>query len=281
MTNESPELFNRHGDAVDASTVVEFNAKRGSGKYRSTRACSRCGGAGGSSKWEYTGWTCFQCGGQKRFSSVERCYTKERISALNAAAAARAEKLCAVRAARHAQVEFDAARYAADRVALLAEIAAADAARFDSWRAQNEPAIAAIALVETRQSADVAARIMGRHTVSDRTIDVALSVAVQRLAECDARASSQFVGTIGERVVLELTCEKVLDFSFGSFPRIYSYLQIFRDTSGNRVVYKGSTILADPGETIRVKATVAEHEIYRDERQTRIKRPKVLDVVAQ
>lgn len=27
------------------------------------RFCSRCGGQGGSQKWDHTGWTCYQCGG--------------------------------------------------------------------------------------------------------------------------------------------------------------------------------------------------------------------------
>lgn len=37
--------------------------KNGTKHWEGDMVCPRCGGAGGSKNWEYTGWTCYQCGG--------------------------------------------------------------------------------------------------------------------------------------------------------------------------------------------------------------------------
>lgn len=37
--------------------------RNGTKYFMISRPCIRCGGAGGSDKWAYTGWTCYECGG--------------------------------------------------------------------------------------------------------------------------------------------------------------------------------------------------------------------------
>jgi hypothetical protein len=37
--------------------------RNGTKYFMVSRPCIRCGGAGGSDKWAYTGWTCYECGG--------------------------------------------------------------------------------------------------------------------------------------------------------------------------------------------------------------------------
>ena len=46
--------------------LVKPADKHGRGKAATCYPCTRCGGAGGSSKWHHTGWTCFNCGGSGR-----------------------------------------------------------------------------------------------------------------------------------------------------------------------------------------------------------------------
>lgn len=54
------ELFTRQGTAPTAP--VQTDAK-GRSFFVCPRPCSRCGGAGRSDRWAFTGYTCFDCGG--------------------------------------------------------------------------------------------------------------------------------------------------------------------------------------------------------------------------
>ena len=90
-------------------------------------------------------------------------------------------------------------------------------------------------------------------------------IAAQRAADC----TKAHVGTVGERIEMTLTVEKVLSFDtqFG-----VSYINLCRDADGNVVVYKGSNRF-DVG-SIKVKATIKSHETREGVPQTLISRPK-------
>lgn len=87
--------------------------------------------------------------------------------------------------------------------------------------------------------------------------------------------TSQHIGTVDKRQDFTLTIRVVLDFEndFGTM-----HIHIMHDANGNVVVYKGSVVLGEKGETITVKATVKEHGVREGVRQTIISRPKVLAV---
>ena len=94
----------------------------------------------------------------------------------------------------------------------------------------------------------------------------------KRAAETAERAAtSQHVGTVGERIDFDLVVERTLTFE-GTFGA--TYFNICRDADGNVVIYKGSNHW-DQGP-IRVKATVKAHESRDGVAQTLIARPKVL-----
>jgi len=86
------------------------------------------------------------------------------------------------------------------------------------------------------------------------------------------RATSQHVGTVGERREFTLTVGKVF-----SFEGIYgtTYINICKDADGNVIVYKGSNGYEE-GETLTVKATVKAHDEREGVAQTLIARPKVM-----
>ncbi|MGI9142495.1 MAG: hypothetical protein ACR2IJ_04835 [Fluviibacter sp.] len=99
------------------------------------------------------------------------------------------------------------------------------------------------------------------------------------------------VGTVGARIDLTLTVEKVLEFDgrYGT-----TFINLCRDENGNVVVYKGSNTLQplNPAFTshedttqelylplpqvVRVKATVKAHDVRDGVPQTIISRPKVI-----
>ena len=54
--------------------------------------CDRCGGAGRSARWVYTGSTCYKCGGTGRMQVKRKIYTPEHEEKLRKQREKRAEK---------------------------------------------------------------------------------------------------------------------------------------------------------------------------------------------
>ena len=68
-------LYLRSGTPV-TENIIQNNK----GKYGIIRrvVCPRCGGKGGSTRWNYTGWTCYKCGGAGNLGTrFDRLYTKD------------------------------------------------------------------------------------------------------------------------------------------------------------------------------------------------------------
>jgi hypothetical protein len=89
-----------------------------------------------------------------------------------------------------------------------------------------------------------------------------------RQADAD---KSGWLGTVGERLVFDLTIRMVIAME-GQYG--YSYLHVMNDADNNVVVYKGTNCLGERGGKVSVKATVKEHDIRDGVRQTKISRPK-------
>lgn len=90
----------------------------------------------------------------------------------------------------------------------------------------------------------------------------------------EENASSEFIGEIGKRVDITLSCYHVvvLEGYYGN-----SYIHLCKDPDSNIVVYKGNSIdFPSKGETKVVKATIKDHNVREGVKQTIINRPKVL-----
>lgn len=76
---------------------------------------------------------------------------------------------------------------------------------------------------------------------------------------------SEFIGSIGDRVELVLTVDKVIDLenAFGS-----SKMHIMHDDEGNAVVWTTSARSWAAGSQRLVRGTVKDHRVYRNEKQT-------------
>ena len=84
--------------------------------------CSRCGGAGGADKWQFTGWTCYQCGGSGKEHGKWKEYTPEYEAKLEAKRKARHEKWEREHAEEIAKAEAERkAKEEAERIAREAE----------------------------------------------------------------------------------------------------------------------------------------------------------------
>lgn len=92
----------------------------------------------------------------------------------------------------------------------------------------------------------------------------------RRAAERATDVLTAHVGTVGERIELTVTCERVHQFDghYGT-----TFINICRDADNNVIVYKGSNRL-EKGQTYAGKATIKAHDVRDGVPQTIIARPK-------
>jgi hypothetical protein len=88
---------------------------------------------------------------------------------------------------------------------------------------------------------------------------------------------SNFVGEVNDRDVFNLTLKFKLDFQnyFNGRP-VTSWLNSLVDGQGNVFVYWGKC-LGNKGDSIKVKATIKEHKVYKGIKQTVVNRPTILE----
>jgi hypothetical protein len=234
--------------------------------YRAHRPCLRCGGQGGAEQWKHTGWTCYRCGGAGHDPAgpfTNKLYTAD----------------------AYAKLEATRAKRAATKARKDAEKAAAVAAELaDNWDAWYTPRFTVVDNILANRNVagdfvrSVARDIEAHKRPADHVIDMVVGAILRKLAEADIKAASRHIGVAGERAVFTLHVEHVIDVSFGSFPRIYRYINLMRDEDGNRVVYIGNSMCK--GDTVRGKWTVKEHGERDGELQTVVCRPTKVEVLS-
>lgn len=246
-------LFDRGG--------VERVPNSGARGYSYLAVCGRCGGAGGSEAWRFTGWTCYECGGAGSCGDkLAKLYSADELAKLNA-----------VRDARRAKVEAGrAAKAAEERAAAVAAVAGNWAAFKAEWPA------CADWLGANAPASEFAASLMRGVEKYGSLSAAQLAAVLSNVESAKAAAGSKYVGEVGKRAVFKAKVEKILDWSFGSYPRIYRYCYLLRDAAGNAIKYVGSSDLGAVGDMVEFKASVAEHADYRGEAQTLVKRPALV-----
>ena len=249
------ELFKRDGTQYTGATGI--NAK-GQHYYVAVRRCGRCGGAGGSDKWAYTGYVCYDCGGSgTNGTETIRLYDAERLAKLNATAA----KRDATRAAKHA------AKVAAEQILV-------DARRAD-WMAVHGALVerAKPFMARSEFINDVITRAVNKCAITDPQRN-AVEAAIDRMVADDARrANARHLGQIGERITVTATVLHASDY--GSRYTGHYYITVMRAECGSAVVVKSGSWYAEKGQTITVTGTVKSHDMYHDEPQTRLMRPRI------
>ena len=259
------QLFNRDGKLFTGTPEIN---EKGKPYTQVNIACDRCHVIGGQRLWimgienghpySKTGFDCWTCGNTGVRKVVDdRLYTAEELAKLNASAEKRAAK-------RFAAEQAEAARKAAER-------AGAEAA----YRAANADFLAKLATLCTadgsafwdRFAADL---LVALRTPSERQI----ALVEGEVAKRAKNASSAFLGAVGDKIEMTLTIERVIDIGDRFRP---CYISICRDTSGNAVTYKGTApVMLDTDGEFKIKATVKEHRLYNDTKQTVIQRPKLV-----
>jgi len=266
VNNRAPaiELFTRGGSPFVG--VPRRDAKGRPFTVRE-RACTRCGGQGGSHAWKHTGYTCYDCGGSgkhKNGPETAKLYTRQQIDRLNATAAKKAAKR---------QVAFEAKA--------AAQKAEADARR-GAFLAEHGELLERAAKVADRSEfvADVIERAKQRASMSDKQAAAVLAT-VEKIENADTmRAASGHVGEIGQRIEIAVTVERVYEFSRPRFGYEHQsetvYIVTMRDAGSNAIVSKSPRFAPEKGDKFTLRATVKDHSEYRGEKQTVVQRCAII-----
>ena len=98
----------------------------------------------------------------------------------------------------------------------------------------------------------------------------------ERKAEWAAEsAKREYVGEVGDK---HFEVKGTISF-ITSWEGTYgiTYLTLIRDADDNSIKYKGK-FLGDKGDTVEMIATIKAHEVYNDEKQTIVNRPRKIEI---
>ena len=260
------QLFNRDGTQPLAGAVIHQGKRP---FWMQARPCNRCGGAGQSDKWAYTGLVCYDCGGSGKGGMFEALlYTQAELDKLNAIAEKRRataqRKADAVEAQRKAAADALRAEFEAKHANLLAWLRSAVEAS-----GEEEGFLPTMLwLADTRAS------------WSEAQVTAIAKVKAVRETVAAKRAKSAHVGVIGQRLVFNVTVEHVHTFTRPCFNASWMTEMVciatLRDAAGNALVVKGTSFWPTKGDTLKLKGTIKEHSDYRGEAQTVLARVAVI-----
>lgn len=257
------------GKAPFSCTGVTENVwENGDGTTKGGGVCDYCGTG---IRWEF--WIKGSIAGAKQFKVGCDCVAKtgwgiDRFLEVRAEHT-RARRQAGVqkrRDARKAQIEAERAQRTAQR--LEATQAWRDAnsalvARLEAYKGDNE---------FLRGSAQNLAH-WGNLTARQVEAVESCFAVIDRLEA--ARANSQFVGNVGDKVTLTITVERIVVIKSEFYGD--NYITIAYDEAGNVYTYKGKSNIGRKGETSTIKASIKAHVEYNGVKQTAIQRPKILE----
>lgn len=257
-------FFTRNGSLVTEDHVLSVSKDGQSAKYKYLHNCSRCGGLGGGSQWNHTGWTCYDCGGKgKWFKHDGKAYSAEKNAKLDEAQA----KRDAVKLAKHnAKVEAQKA------------VAALRQAEFNVG---NEDVVAAIETKSNSFYESLYRQYQDRGQLTEAQV-AAVRQSIEKEKDKVLKAAiSSFVGSEKQRLTAKVTIERVTSFVGLDWcgRECVRYITKLRTAEGNALVYWGH--VGDEGEQFDLKFTVKEHAEYQGEKQTTINRPVIVSKVEE
>jgi hypothetical protein len=253
----------RYGSVISEKALEKavFSKNGQQGHYFQEIPCMRCGGSGGADAWKFTGWTCYRCQASTRktksgkFSDPKSplkisFYTEEKLQKMEESKRKREAKKAAKK-----QAEYDAKwNSLMEEYSSIIETAKYYAEHNNFVGSVLETVEKNCFISEKQESALISAFATTQKWINEKN-----------------NSSNEWVGNVGERLEMELTCKSVFgpyESRFGSF-----YITNYKDKAGNDFVYKGAGFRQIPkGETGVIKFTVKSHDFFRDKKQTVISR---------
>lgn len=268
-------LVTRDGRPFEGRHALD---SKGKPYFLAPRACSRCGGAGRAEKWRHTGLTCFDCQGKGESPhgpARVRLFTADEVVKLDGTKAKRDATRARKRAeeAARAQAEADDRRVAFEAAhgPLLGRCRAYLAARYGA----DDLAI------EGDFVFDVIRRAERACLLTEKQVAALLKTVDAFEAEQARKATAGHVGTVGERLTLDLTVARSTSFDrpvFGAeWLRERVTVTTLHDPAGNAFVVKSTRFRPERGTRVKLKGTVKAHSVFRDEKQTELQRVKIVE----
>lgn len=113
-------------------------------------------------------------------------------------------------------------------------------------------------------------------------LEVERKAEAERLAKIEAeKVISQYVGEVGEKLTVSVQYIGSPYFErkcFGGYGTETCYINTFKDSNGNKIVWKTTKnvgVKVEEGQTVTITATVKEHSDYKGEKQTSVIRLKI------
>lgn len=257
-------------------------------KYYADYTCRRCGGLGGSDKWQFTGWKCYECGGSGKAAKPEiiKVYTPEYQSKLDERRAKRHEKR---------MQELDAK--ADETRAKWLENNQFDADGFtflftgDTYNHKDEIK-AHGALYHAALGWHISRPVFGFDFVKVHIDDIAtptlygymITATVDDINKIknpkqDEPTRSEHVGEVGTRISIDVTLKHraFWETHVVSWQTQTQYLHTFEDADGNVFIWKTTNSLSkiDVGDKITIRGTIKEHSEYNNVKQTVLQRCQI------
>ena len=267
METVMEKMFTREGAAHSGAMREVAKGRMG---FSRLKTCGRCGGAGGSEAWRFTGWTCFDCGGKGSLGyETVKLYTGAELIKLNAT---REKKRAKKEAARMAKIAAAEAEAAAKLAGFMAE--------------HGELVLKAKACAgKSGFVSDLVEKLEKYGSWSEKQI-AAVAKTVAEITENEIKAAaSSWIGKVAERMEMPVTVERVASYvrpSFSGRGMETVWIVSMRTPEGNAIVVKSPSFYGHKkGESFTLRATVKEHSEYRGEKQTVMMRPAVIEEKAE
>ena len=248
-------------------------------RYFYDYTCDRCGGAGGSQAWIYTGYTCYKCGGTGKMDKpdVIKVYTLEHEA-----------KLVEQRAKRAAQREKERlAKMDAEYDERMVKAGfGKEGEEFVIYRVKGETfsikeELKALGCKFKPQVGWYCAHDLEGYETQRMTSSMVLCserpyIDWKNKDECEAQFNDEttgsWVGEVGSRIQIRVKVTKVVQgngytYAKGPWGSTSSYLILMKDEDGNEYKWSTSCYYGE-GEEVEFRATVKAHETYRNKRQT-------------
>jgi hypothetical protein len=277
-----------------AQKILVKTDKNGT-KYWACPTCRKCGGAGGSDAWTYTGWTCYRCGGSGLDPKPEiyKEYTPEYQAKLDERRAKREAKKQAEHEAKLPQIRKEwlldnnfnedgqTYLFLGNTYEMKEDIKAAGGT-FSSvigWHIA--------APVDGFQFLMVTINEVAYETYNGYqfSFEICPDLKQRCKAELDKlngveTKDSQYIGEVKQRLTLEVTYTGSASWEQPSYlswePDVTMYLHKFVDADGNILVWKtGSGLGIEAGSKIKLVGTVKDHSEYKGTKQTVLTRCKI------
>lgn len=249
-------------------------------KYYEDYCCPACGGTGYIDAFAYNeGGRCFTCGGSGYYFSKWKEYTPEYREILNQRRLDRAK----AKAPQHNAELFkkmglseDGSAYVVlgDTYSIKEDLKEQGAtfSRIIGWHFSEEHENT----VKLEISDFAEENIVGEWIFNEEKAMDAINSKVRTVVS--STSESEYVGSVGDKITANVTVERIGSYIANvTYDGILTYVITFKDEDGNVFVWRTATYVEfEQGDKLTIKGTVKEHSLYRNVKQTRLVRVKVI-----